>query len=133
MPTLGGIASYRNYLYATDTKTQDDARTERGIVRYNLATETFERFHSQHGDLIDLNIGLDGLLYTLGPADKPIGTVVRQYHPVTMELLKTISLPANHRAIAVDANGDIFAANPDIQRYTVDNAIRMPECLWASR
>ena len=121
VPTLGGIASYRNYLYATDTKTQDDARTERGIVRYNLATETFERFHSQHGELIDLNIGLDGLLYTLGPADKPIGTVVRQYHPVTMELLKTISLPANHRAIAVDANGDIFAANPDIQRYTVDN------------
>ena len=67
-----------------------------------------------------MNIGLDGLLYTLGPADKPIGTVVRQYHPVTMELLKTITLPANHRAIAVDANGDIFAANPDIQRYTND-------------
>ncbi len=121
LPTFGGIASYRNYLYATDTKTQDDARTQRGIVRYNLATETFERFHSQHGDIIDLNIGLDGLLYTLGPAEKPIGTVVRQYHPVTMELLKTISLPANHRAIAVDANGDIFAANPDIQRYTVDS------------
>jgi VCBS repeat-containing protein len=120
VPTWGGIASYRNYLYATDTKTQDDARTERGIVRYNLATETFERFHGQHGDLIDLNIGLDGLLYTLGPADKPIGTVVRQYHPVTMELLQTIALPANHRAIAIDANGDIFAANPDIQRYTVD-------------
>ena len=123
VPTQGGIASYRNYLYATDTKTQDDARTERGIVRYNLATETFERFHSEHGDIIDLNIGLDGLLYTLGPADKPIGTVVRQYDPVTMQLLKTISLPSNRRAIAVDANGDIYAANPDIQRYTVNSVI----------
>lgn len=121
VPTLGGLASYRNYLYATDTTTQDDARTECGLVRYNLATETFERFHSQHGELIDLNIGLDGLLYTLGPAGPQIGTVVRQYHPVTMELLKTITLPANHRAIAVDSNGDIFAAHPDIQRYQVDN------------
>lgn len=121
VPTFGGIASYRNYLYATDTKTQYDARTERGILRYNLATETFERFHSQQGELIDLNVGLDGLLYTLGPAGPAIGTVVRQYHPVTMELLKTISLPANHRAIAVDSNGDIFAAHPDIQRYQVDS------------
>jgi len=121
VPTLGGMASYRNYLYATDTKTQYDARTERGIVRYNLATESFERFHSQHGELIDLNVGLDGLLYTLGSAGPSIGTVVRQYHPVTMELLKTITLPSNHRAIAVDSNGDIFAAHPDIQRYRVDN------------
>jgi len=124
-PTLGGIAAYRNYLYATDMKTQDDARSERGIVRYNLATQTFERFHSEHGDIIDLNVGLDGLLYTLGPADTPIGTVVRQYDPVTMELLKTISLPANHRAIAVDANGDIFAANPDIRHYAVNNVINV--------
>lgn len=121
VPTLGGIAAYRNYLYATDTKTQNDARTDQGIVRYNLATGTFERFHSAQGGIIDLTIGLDGLLYTLGPAGSSIGTVVRQYHPVTMELLKTIALPSNHRAIAVDSDGDIFAANPDIQRYRVDS------------
>ena len=60
LPTGGGIASYRNYVYATDAKTQTDTLADRGIVRYNLATETFERFHSQHGDIVDLNVGLDG-------------------------------------------------------------------------
>mgnify|MGYP000909214944 FL=1 len=265
LPTGGGLASYRNYVYATDMKTQNDTLAERGIVRYNLATETFERFHSQHGDLVDLNVGLDGLLYTLAPArewsaavtsfmtlaagvsgdlaslaeddgdelslrpysayhgfeiitrfdsvpnipltavvrgwyegvpehnvtleilnarsgrwqrvtgalqDFPAaageqtyvfalprdltefisggnlgtlnlriadptpgaathrmhldqlilqgGTVVRQYNPVTMDLLKTVTLPGSHRALAVDANGDLFAAGPEIYRYTKD-------------
>ncbi len=270
--TGGGMASYRNYVYATDAKTQSETLAEAGIVRYNLATETFERFRSEHGDIVDLNVGLDGLLYTLGPArewsgsptsymtlasnvsgnlaslsdddgdeltlrpytsfygfeittrfdsvpnipltavvrgwyeglpdhnvtlqilnvssgrwenvtgalqdfpaatgeqtyvfalprdladfiaggnhgalnlriadsrpgaathrmhlDQVIlqgGTVVRQYNPVkidpvtnTLELLKTLTLPGSHRAIAVDANGDIFAAGPEIHRYTKD-------------
>jgi len=274
VPIGGGMASYRNYVYATDNKTQADSLAERGIVRYNLATETFERFHSEHGDIVDLNVGLDGLLYTLGPAqawsgraasytvsganvasgdlaslsddddqelnilpdpwaffgfnvqtrfddvpnvpnvpmtavirgwydglpypdlrlqiynvrtrqwqnvtgdlqDFPAATgervyafdlpadltdfivggnngalrlritgpspgttsqphslhldefylqagplvAVRQYNPVTMQLLRTLTLPGGHRAIAVDANGDIFAAGPEIHRYTKD-------------
>ncbi len=265
MPTGGGMASYRNYVYATDAKTQSDTLAGRGIVRYDLATETFERFRSEYGDIVDLNVGLDGLLYTLGPArewsgsptsymtlaanvsgnlaslsdddgdelslrpysayygfeiitrfdnvpnipltavvrgwyeglpdhnvtleifnvrsgrwqrvtgalqDFPAapgeqtyvfalpsdladfiaggnhgalnlriadprpgaathrlhldqlilqgGTVVRQYNPVTMDLLKTLTLPGSHRAIAVDANGDMFAAGPEIHRYTKD-------------
>ncbi len=121
-PTFGGMAASGNYVFATDVRTQFDSRAERGIVRYDIESETFERFAAATGDTIDINVGLDGLVYTLGPSDTPIGTVVRQYHPVTMSLLKTVNLPANHRAIAVDANGDIFAVNPDIHRYSPDGS-----------
>lgn len=115
--TFGGIAATGNFVFAADVRTNDDASTERGIVRYSIDTDTFERFHSEQGDIIDLNIGLDGLLYALGPAADPTGTTVHKYHPVTLELLDEITLPASHRAIAVDTGGDIFAVNPDIYRY----------------
>lgn len=116
--TFGGIASAGNYVFATDVRTNDDTKAERGIVRYDIITDTFERFHSSQGDIIDITVGLDGLLYTLGPTGSAIGTTVHKYHPVTMELLGNIILPVNHRAIAVDANGDIFAVNPNIHRYS---------------
>jgi len=118
--TFGGIAATGEFVFATDVRTNDDTTAERGIVRYNVDTDTFERFHSEQGDIIDLNIGLDGLLYALGPTADTTGTTVHKYHPVTMELLGEITLPVSHRAIAVDANGDIFAVNPDIHRYDAD-------------
>lgn len=65
VPTYGGLASYANYVFATDDKTQYDTSREQGIVRYNLATGTAERFSSEDGETIDLNVGQDGLLYTL--------------------------------------------------------------------
>lgn len=65
VPTYGGLASYANYVFATDDKTQYDTTGEQGIVRYNLATGTAERFSSADGETIDLNVGQDGLLYTL--------------------------------------------------------------------
>ena len=115
--TFGGIAAVGDYVFATDDQTGEQTAAERGIVRYNLVTETFERFHADADDPIDITVGLDGLLYTLSPVTAPIGTIVRQYHPQTMGLLAEITLPASHRAIAVDANGDIFAVSPEIHHY----------------
>jgi len=122
--TFGGIAATGEFAFAADVRTNDDTAAQRGIVRYDIDAGTFERFHSQQGDIIDLNIGLDGLLYVLGPAGDPTGTTVHKYHPVTMELLAEITLPASHRAIAVDANGDIFAVDPDIYRYDNDGVLQ---------
>lgn len=116
-PAFGGLASFGDFVFATDTKTQRDTSAQRGIVRYDVGSGVLERFYAEHGSIIDVAVGLDGLLYTLGPANDSVGTLVRRYHPVTMQLLGTISLPVNHRAIAVDANGDIFAAYPDIHHY----------------
>ncbi|MCL4203176.1 MAG: tandem-95 repeat protein [Pirellulaceae bacterium] len=117
-PTFGGLAAYGDFVFATDTKTQFDTSAQQGIVRYNTAEGTVERFHASVGGIIDVTIGMDGLLYVLGPAEtSSIGTVVRRYHPVTMQLLGTVTLPASHRAIAVDANGDIFAVHPKIHHY----------------
>ena len=115
--TFGGIAAVGDYVFATDDQTGEQTAAERGIVRYNLVTQTFERFHADADDPIDITVGLDGLLYTLSPVTAPIGTIVRQYHPQTMGLLAEITLPASHRAIAVDANGDIFAVSPEIHHY----------------
>ena len=69
VPTYGGLASYGNFVYATDDKTQYDTSGEQGIVRYDLATGAVERFSSQDGETIDLNVGQDGLLYTLSTPD----------------------------------------------------------------
>jgi hypothetical protein len=117
-PTFGGLATYGTFVFATDTKTLRDSSAQQGIVRYNTADGTFERFHANAGGTIDITVGMNGLLYVLGPAGtSSIGTVVRRYHPVTMQLLGTVTLPENHRAIAVDANGDIFAVHPKIHQY----------------
>ena len=152
--TFGGITAFGNFVYATDDNTNDDTAGEnfddlngngkhddgesfvdannngqyddasRGIVRYNIATGVFERFHSDQGEIIDIAVGLDGLLYTLGPVGAPIGTVVHKYHPVSMAPLGTLTLPANHRAIAVDADGAIFAVNPEIHRYDANGVLQ---------
>jgi hypothetical protein len=122
-PTFGDVAAVGDYVFATDDKTGDDQPADRGIIRYNRLTGVFERFHSDHGDIIDVTVGLDGLLYTLGPVGNTVGTVVRRYHPATMELLGSLVLPSSHRAIAVDANGDIFAVSPDIYRYANDGTL----------
>jgi hypothetical protein len=124
---FGGVATYGDYVYVTDCQTGQDTPAERGILRYDTATQIYERFHADRGDIIDITVGSDGLLYTLGPSDRPIGTVVRKYHPLTMQLLDTVTLPQSYRAIAVDNNGDIFAVNPELHQYNSEGVeLRTP-------
>lgn len=121
--TFGGVAAFDNFVFATDAETGDDSSQQRGIVRYNVDTGQFQRFHANLGETIDINVGLNGLLYTLGGADSPIGRTVREFNPSTMQLLRTITLPASHRAIAVDTNGDIFAVHPTVTRYSASGNV----------
>lgn len=67
---------------------------------------------------IDLNIGQNGLLYALHPGGSPGGRIIDVYDPLTFDNLRTIDLTqtfgwTEHRTIAVDGSGDIYAADWD--------------------
>ena len=67
---FGGIAVSGNYVYATDMFTFSGGEPN-GIVRFDLTTFEAIRFgqgtQNSRGENIDLNIGLNGLLYALYP------------------------------------------------------------------
>src|SRR5713226_4915445 len=70
--TYGGVAVFGNYAYATDMATADPG-SPNGIVRFNLADGTAQRYYNS--DVIQLTLGLDGKLYALGGVDG-LGTKV---------------------------------------------------------
>src|SRR5262249_39803840 len=63
-------------------------------------------------DYIQLTRGLDGNLYALQPWNG-LGSLVDEFDPNTMTLIGSVNLAAgtDQRAIAVDANGDIYATD----------------------
>ncbi|HEY2125432.1 MAG TPA: PEP-CTERM sorting domain-containing protein, partial [Chthoniobacterales bacterium] len=67
---------------------------------------------NSHGDYIDLNIGLNGLLYALFPGGSPAGNMLDIFDPKSMTLLRTLNLNMDLGAIAVDHSGNIFATSP---------------------
>ena len=104
--TYGGIAAIDNYVFATDMNTV--GATERGVVRFNTQDSSAIRF-ADNRDMIDLNIGLDGFLYSLNPGGFPEGTGAAVYDPLTLAFIRNVTFNLTpHRAIAVGALGDIF-------------------------
>ena len=112
--TYGGIATRGDFVYVTDMNTVGGEPA--GIVRFDLSDSSAQRFNvvsGFSGDPIDLTIGFDGLLYVLLDDER----TVQAYDPVTMEFLRTISVSERVRAIAVDRNGNIFAAALGAELY----------------
>lgn len=112
--TYGGLTAVGPYVFATDMSTANDGAPQ-GIIRFGPDGE--ERFATDIQP-IDVTAGLDGYLYALsrGSAFNGGGNRVDVYDPATMQFVRTFMLPNQHRAIAVDTNGDIFTAD-DINRY----------------
>jgi hypothetical protein len=112
---FGGLAVGGNYAYATDMATSNGGEPN-GIVRFDLTSSQAIRFGqgaaNTHGDYIDLNIGLDGLLYAIYPGGSPAGNMLDVFNPLTMALLRTVNLNMDLGAIAVDQAGEIFATSP---------------------
>ncbi len=119
--TYGGMTSWGDYVFATDMNTA--GREAQGVFRINVQDYTSQRF-APSLEPIDLNVGLDGLLYVLTYSGiNGGGSAVHVFDPATMVEQRTVALPRQHRAIDVDANGDIFAVNPDVYHYTPDGVL----------
>lgn len=107
----GGIAAYRNFVFATDMHTFSGGEAD-GIVRFDTSSNTAIRF-AAGADFIDLNIGLDGNLYALTSEQAPI----RVYDPISMALLRQIPLPTTIysnggiRNVAADQTGRLFVCD----------------------
>jgi hypothetical protein len=111
--TYGGITAFDRYVYAADMNTSGDGAPQ-GVVRFDLDGGATTRFATS-ADPLDLNIGLDGLLYTLsrGSAFNGGGNRVDVFDPISMTFIRGLDLPEEHRGIAVDWNGHIYTAQRD--------------------
>jgi hypothetical protein len=114
--TLGGLATFGHFVYATDMTTYNGGEPN-GIIRFDGDSLSGTRFASSSpfgtSDYIDLNVGMDGLLYALWP-EGVSGVSVNQidvYDPLTLAFQRLINMPTNLLSIAVDVNGDIFAGS----------------------
>lgn len=121
--SYGGIASYRSFIFVTDTSTSGG--TPWGIVRFDIPNNAAVRFASD-AEFSDLNVGLDGKLYALSSGGSPVYV----YDPVSLAFLRTISLPADlvwraGASIAVDKRGRVFACGSDgvVYRLAPDGSL----------
>jgi hypothetical protein len=114
--TLGGIGIYQSFVFATDMATYNSTAAQaNGIVRFDITNNTAARF-AQGTDFWHLNVGLDGRLYTM-----PSGGGLNVYDPVTMQLLKHLTLPVASGKFAIDQNGIIFMTSAYGTVYRLDN------------
>ncbi len=98
----GGIATFGNYVFATDMSTAGSG-SSKGIVRFS--PEGTSRFATNE-DVVDLTLGLDDRLYALTTTNEVV-----VYDPETRLLLERLELTGaqDYRAIAANARGEIFA------------------------
>ena len=119
-PTGGGLAAWRNFVFATDRLVAPDSTgVHEGIVRFDIEANTVQRFPDD-GDFLDLAVGLDGLLYGLGSGERTAGTQwVRVYRPQNMQFVREFRLNVPNptlglmTAITVDRNGQVYAVRYD--------------------
>ncbi len=111
----GGIATLREFTFATDMSTASPGEAD-GIVRFDTTDFSATRF-AEGDDYIDVAMGHDGLLYGL---DQDF--YVHAFDPYALTEVKSMRLDVTHlyRAIAVDADGDLFCAAWNGSAYHYD-------------
>lgn len=113
--TYGGSAALGEYVYMTDMGTSA-SDTNRGIIRFDMSRSTSARYATGY-NFIDVTVGKDRNLYALttgywsnGGFQGAGGIVIKQYDPLTMSELSSITIATEVRAIAVNGSGEIFGA-----------------------
>lgn len=121
--TYGGIANFGQYVFATDMNTSSGENTLMGVIRFDMTNGTSQRF-ADTIEPIDLNMGLDGLLYAQYPGGSSSGAAVEVYDPVSLNHIRHVffGLEDQHRSLAVSASGEFYLADPngDIERWSPD-------------
>lgn len=123
--TYGGIAAHGRFSFVTDMRTS--RAEEMGIVRFDDGGPPM-RF-AEDIDPIDLNMGIDGLLYALHPGGSPGGRQIDVYDPDTLIFIRRIfdrwSQP-DHRSIAIDGEGYFYLADwdGDVSRFSPEGELQ---------
>ena len=136
--SYGGIDVFEDTVFVTDQRTSGSPN--QGIVAFNSSGE--HRFATDISP-IDLSVGLNGLLYALTPGGSPSGRVVNVYDTITFNLVDSYDLTSifgwtEHRAVAVDAQGDLYIADWDgeVHHVSKDGVLIdtvKPICDWLGR
>jgi hypothetical protein len=112
----GQIATYGNYLYATDFDTGTGANNLNGIVRFDLSNsnagqryfdplpETFD----YDSDFQKVTVGYNGNLYALQGQGGYQSNGLLISNPNTMSTATPVTLPEEANALAVDSSGNYF-------------------------
>jgi hypothetical protein len=108
--TFGGLAVFQHYAYVTDMNT--NGATADGLIRFDTNDYSAVRFDTTH-EYVQVTLGLDGLLYGLvNNVSSGFPARVEVYDPLTLAFKREIVMGAgvdnDIRALAVDANGDLF-------------------------
>ena len=121
-PSVGGLTTAGRFVWAPDMTTAGEGEPN-GIVRIDLNTMTATRF-LELSEYVDLNIGLDGMLYGLVGEFGPIHVI----DPATMALSHFI-IPGGGsggqqiyglRGVAADADGNMYVVSLQQAVYKLD-------------
>jgi len=112
--TYGGIDAIGNKVFVTNMSTSGSSTS--GIVQFDLDDSSVS--YVEGAELIDLTVGYDGYVYGL------TGASVYKYEASTLEVIDTVSIDSA-RSIAVDADGNIYAAtwNSSVNKYQQDGTL----------
>jgi hypothetical protein len=121
----GGVTVFGKFVYVSNMEASIESGRPEGVIRFDLDTGSIVRF-ANDVRATDVNMGLDGLLYVLYPGGSPSGRTVRVYHPVSMDLLRTIDVGRDdHRGVAADFDGSIYlvAWGEQLKRLSPDGIL----------
>jgi hypothetical protein len=118
--SYGGLTTRGRYAFLPDMRTFGDGGEPMGIIRFDLEGGPAIRFAEDIGP-IDLNIGLDGLLYALHPGGSPSGRDVDVFNPESTTRLRTIDVGrTDNRGVAADSDGSLFVVSWNETLYHFD-------------
>jgi hypothetical protein len=113
----GGLTTTDQFVFTPDHETAGDGDSPQGIVRFDRSGGPTVRF-AEGIEPLDLNIGLDGLLYALHPIGSPGGTKIDVYNPTSLAYIRSLDIGRTfNRGIAVDFDGSIFVVSDNSAVY----------------
>lgn len=108
--TEGALAVWRGYAFATDDEISNDGPNQNGIVRFNLANGTAQRFLAGT-NTTSVGIGLNNDLYAVWPNTSPGQNQLDIIDAATMAVEKTVSLPMGVSGATADVAGNIYVTS----------------------